>query len=106
MHIYAKIYEFAASAGALEGYVYHKEKLDMNALPIWVGNLITAYQDLPAEAREEFQSSLDQTLGRAISSLIPLLGEGSELVHSLKSMVVGPRPESPDDFQKRKWFEK
>ena len=27
MHIYAKIYEFAASAGALEGYVYPKEQM-------------------------------------------------------------------------------
>jgi hypothetical protein len=26
MHIYTKVYEFAASAGAFEGYVYRKEE--------------------------------------------------------------------------------
>ena len=50
MHIYAQIYEFAASAGALEGYVYHKKKLDMAALPNWVDNIVAAYKRMPSEA--------------------------------------------------------
>ena len=28
-HMFAKIFEFAASAGSLEGYVYHKQKSDI-----------------------------------------------------------------------------
>lgn len=105
MHIYTKIYEFAASAGALEGYVYRKEQIDMEALPKWVDNLLAAYEDLSSEVLDEFQYSLDQTVGRAIRSLAPLLGEEHEIVRKLKSIVVGRLPECPDDFQKKKWFQ-
>jgi hypothetical protein len=105
MHLYTKIYEFAASVGALEGYVYQKEKIDTEALPKWVDNLLAAYEHLPSEVLDEFQSSLDQTIGRAIKSLASLLGEEHEIVVKLKSMVVGSLPDSPDDFQKKKWFQ-
>ena len=106
MHIYAMIYEFAASAGALEGYVYARQELDMKALPVWVDNLVEAYRFLPETARGTFQPSCDQTLGRAVRSLIPHLGEGHEIVSKIRSMVAGPLPASPDDFEKKKWFQK
>ena len=106
MHIYTNIYEFAASAGALEGYVYHKEDIDMDALPKWVENLVSAYQHLPSEALDEIQSSLDRTLGRAIKSLINILGEEHEIIGKLNSMVAGSLPASADDFQKKKWFQR
>ena len=105
MHIYAQIYDFAASAGALEGYVYHKKEVDMTALPNWVENLSAAYQCLPSEALGEFQPSIDFTIGRAIRSLMPVLGEGHEIIGKLQSMVAGNLPRSADDFQKKKWFE-
>ena len=106
MHLYSKIYEFAASAGALEGYVYQKDKVDTEALTNWVENLVAAYNHLPSEALDEFQSSLDQTIGRAIRSLSSALGQEHEIVHKLKSMVVGNLPDSANDFQKKKWFRK
>ncbi len=109
MHMYAKIYEFAASAGSLEGYVYHKENrdaLDMKALPIWINNLAGSYDRLPEEARREFQPLCDQTLGRAVRSLQALLGEDHELIGKLGAMIVGDLPRSPDDFEKVKWYQK
>ncbi len=107
MHIYQKIYEFAASAGAFEGYVYHKkmEDIDMEALTNWVGNLVRAYDNLPPDVRNEFQSSCDRTVGRAIRSIAPLFGDDHDVVIRLKSMVKGELPDSPDDFEKNKWFE-
>jgi len=104
MHVYKKIYEFAASAGAFEGYVYHKklDEIDMEALTNWVGNLVGAYEELPLNVRNEFQSSCDQTLGRAIRSVAPLLGDDHDVVMQLKSMVKGELPDSPDDFQKKR----
>ncbi|MBW2609436.1 MAG: hypothetical protein JRC68_03720 [Deltaproteobacteria bacterium] len=105
MHIYGKIYDFAASAGSLEGYVYHKTEIDMKALSIWVDHLVTAYERIPSEAIDEFQSLLDGTLGRAIRSLMTILGDEHAIIGKLKSMVKGRLPESPDDFQKKKWFE-
>lgn len=106
MHIYQEIYEFAASAGAFEGFVYPKENLNSADLPQWVDHLVTAYQILPDEVKNEFQSSIDQTLGRAVRALIPVLGEGHDTIRKLKSMTVGPLPKSADDFQKKKHFEK
>ena len=108
MHVHIKIYEFAASAGAFEGYVYHKklDDIDIDALINWVGNLVSAYEDLPLDARDRFQDSCDRTLGRAIRSLIPLISKEHEVIQKLNLMVKGQLPGSADDFQKEKWFEK
>jgi hypothetical protein len=99
-----KIYEFAASAGAFEGYVYRRKDIDMDALSNWVSNLKTAYGLLPRETLGVLQPSIDKTLGRAMKSLILALGENHELVATLNSMIKGPPPRSPDDFQKEKGF--
>ena len=104
--MYAKIYEFAASAGALEGYVYDKARLDENIVTRWCDNLVSAYNLFPLEVRKEFQTSLDETLGRAIRSLLPIFGEDHEIIKKIKSMTEGPLPGSADDFQKKKWFQK
>jgi hypothetical protein len=106
MNIYAQIYEFAASAGALEGYVYRKRDPDMKALPNWVNHLLSAYWLIPKEILSTFQPSVDATLGRAVLSLTPVLGEAHEIVGKLKSMVTGDLPETADAFRKTKWFEK
>jgi len=104
MHIYTQIYEFAASAGALEGYVYGKNKLDEEVVAKWCNNLLNAYQLFPREVLKEFQPSCDGTLGRAIRSLSPALGEDHEIIRKLRSMIAGSLPKSADDFQKKKWF--
>jgi len=78
MHVYAKIYQFAASVGALEGYVYKKvdaEELGMPALSVWTDNVCQAYNHLPPEILQEFQGDLDRTVGRAIHSLVAALGQ-------------------------------
>jgi hypothetical protein len=106
MHLFARIYEFAASAGAFEGYVYHREGLDPKALVNWVGNLKAAHSLLPQEVLGEIQPSIDQTLGRALQSLIPILGEDHSIVEKLRLMTKGRLPRSPDDFQKEKAFAK
>jgi len=108
MNVYQKVYEFASSAGALEGYVYQKrlEDIDMDALTNWAGNLSGAYEQLPPDVRSEFQRSCDRTLGRAVRSVLSFLGENHDVVVKLKSMVKGKLPDSADHFQKTKWFAK
>jgi len=106
MDLYRQLYEFAASAGALEGYVYRRKEMDMKALPIWVDNLKTACGLLPPEVLGAVQPSIDQTLGRAWQSLGIALGKDHELAAALRSMIRGPLPGSPDDFQKQKHFQK
>ncbi len=109
MHIYTQIYEFAASIGALEGYVYKKtslDELDVKALLVWTGNLVEAYGLLPPEALEKTQPALDLTLNRAISSFNKFLDNDHILLKRLHSLVNKDIHCSPDDFQKKKWFQK
>jgi hypothetical protein len=99
MGIYRDVYDFAAKAGALEGYVYPKE-VETSYLPVWVDHVIQGYQALPEEARKEFQDLCNGTIGRAVQSLIPLLGENHEVIKKLKSIIAGDLPSSPDDFKR------
>jgi hypothetical protein len=98
MGIYQEVYDFAAKAGALEGYVYPKEKIDLGYLPRWVDNLVNHYRRLPSEVREEFQGLCNGTLGRTIQSLLPSLGEDHEVIKKLKSILSGNLPSSANDF--------
>jgi hypothetical protein len=100
--IYKEIYEFAASAGAFEGYVYQKEALDADSLNNWVSNLVKQYRDLPKDVRESFQDSLDRTLGRAVQSLIALFGKDHAHVVAVKALIAGNMPAAPNDFEKEK----
>ncbi|MGD1968003.1 MAG: hypothetical protein PVH74_11040 [Desulfobacterales bacterium] len=107
MHKYQQIYEFAASAGAFEGYVYRrsKDEIDTKALTNWVDNLFDAYHLLPADAIGECQLSCNQTLGRAIKSLMAEFGEDYPIIGKLQTLVKGELPNSADDFNKEKWFQ-
>jgi hypothetical protein len=107
MHLYQKIYEFAASAGAFEGYVYRRPKaeIDMQALSNWVDNLYDAYQHFSPDILDELQSSLDQTVGRAFQSLVLHFKPSHVIIKKLKKMIKGELPQTPDDFQKQKWFQ-
>lgn len=102
MSIYEEIYEFASSAGALEGFVYLKEELAPDIIDNWVKNLVKQYQNLPSDVRDSFQSSLDRTIGRAVQSLRPLLGKDHAHIHALSAMIVGEMPSSARDFEKEK----
>jgi hypothetical protein len=102
MHLYMQIYEFSASVGALEGFVYRRPEVEAATIEKWVENLEKAYQLLPAEVLKEIQPSLDGTLGRAVSSIMKVLGEKHTLVQRLKTMVKGSLPSSPDDFERRR----
>jgi len=99
MGIYRDIYEFAARAGALEGFVYGKDRIEAGSLKHWVNNLVSQYHAFSHEVRGDFQDLCDGTVGRAIQSLIPLVGEDHALVQQLKDLVRGQLPSSPDDFE-------
>ena len=99
---YRDIYEFAASAGAFEGYVYQKETLDPAILNNWVANLVKQYRSLPKAVLSDIQAPLDRTLGRAVQSLMALFGADHAHVLALKSLVAGRMPDAPDDFEKER----
>ncbi|MEW6663785.1 MAG: hypothetical protein AB1512_01020 [Thermodesulfobacteriota bacterium] len=105
MHLFAQIYEFAASAGAFEGYVYRRQEMDEEALRVWIGNLQAAYGILPRQVLDKVQPAIDQTLGRAFRSLSVSMGENHEITAKCRSMIQGELPAGPDDFRKKKWFQ-
>jgi riboflavin kinase len=100
--MYKELYDFAASAGALEGYVYPRQELKAETLDNWIANLVKQYHDLPEEVRESVQPSLDRTLGRAIQAMIPVLGADHAHIHALTKLIAGEMPSSPHDFEKEK----
>ena len=102
MELYKDVYEFASSAGALEGYVYLRQKSDISDLDNWIKNLVKQYQNIPDDVLESFQTSLDRTIGRAVQSLIQIFGKDHDYVRALESLVKGEMPISPNDFQKEK----
>ncbi len=102
MKTYREIFEFAASAGALEGYLFKKEHVAAGELDDWVHNLVKQYHGFPPQTRGHFQASLDRTAGRAVHSLANLLGSDHPHVRSLKSMIVGELPASFQDFAEEK----
>ena len=102
MGVYSDIYEFAARAGAFEGYVYQRKGLTADSLERWADHLVEGYNAVAPDARNEFQSLCDGTIGRAIQSLIPALGENHEIIKKLKSITVGKLPSSPDDFSRKR----
>lgn len=101
MSINRQIYDFAAKAGSLEGWVY-KGDVDVSFLPRWIQNILDLYNELPPDVRDEIQDLCDETIGRAIHSLRPILGADHELIGRLHTMVVGVIPPSPYDIPRRK----
>ena len=109
MHDYLKIYEFASSLGAFEGYVYGKTRLDeynMAAMENWSANIIAAYRHLPEGLLGEIQAQCNQTAGRAIRSIEPVLGKDHAITQRIYGLISQETflPETPDDFNKKKWF--
>lgn len=101
MSINRQIYDFAAKAGSLEGWVYKRE-VDVSFLPRWIQNIVDLYEGLPEDVKAEIQDLTDETIGRTVHSLLPVLGSDHELIGKLRSMVVGAIPSSPYDFPRRK----
>lgn len=102
MDVQREIFEFAASAGALEGYVFEKAHMPPGILDDWVHNLVRQYEGFPDEIKAHFQGSLDRTVGRAVQSLIPVLGPEHPHVKSLKTLIAGEMPASSRDFNREK----
>lgn len=102
MGVYKEIYEFAASAGAFEGYVYARGDIDADGIANWVENLVAKYRSMPPNLRDELQPSLDRTIGRAMLSLAPALGLDHVLLQKLRTMIRDELPRSPDDFEQEK----
>ncbi len=56
---------FAAKAGALEGYLYEREKVE--PLYDWVSNIERMYDRLPDKAKKDIRNELSRVLTRILT---------------------------------------
>lgn len=61
---YEELFKFAAKAGALEGYLYERERIE--PLDNWVNNIVSMYYNLPASIKEEIQNEFTVVLTRTL----------------------------------------
>ena len=62
---YNEIFKFAAKAGALEGYLYEREKLE--PLDNWVTNMEAMYRSLPDNVKADIKWEFDVVLRRTLA---------------------------------------
>ena len=61
---YRELFLFAAKAGALEGYLFRRRKVE--PLDNWIDNIGRMYQELPAPVRREVDPVLTPVLKRML----------------------------------------
>jgi len=71
---YKELFEFAAKAGALEGYLYEREKIE--PLYNWVSNIEMMYTGLPDSVKEDIKNEFSNVLSRTMTCGGKVLEEG------------------------------
>jgi len=61
---YEELFKFAAKAGALEGYLYEREKVD--PLDNWINNIVSLHSNLPDSIKEDIKSEFTVVLTRTL----------------------------------------
>jgi len=61
---YQELFLFAAKAGALEGYLFERKKVE--PLDNWIDNISRMYQDLPAAVQKEVAPLFSTVLERIL----------------------------------------
>ena len=79
---YEEIFKFAAKAGALEGYLYEREKVE--PLQDWVANIEAMYQNLPGNVKEDIKEEFGNVLKRTLNNGQKVLDK--ELVAKLDAL--------------------
>ena len=62
---YEELFRFAARAGALEGYLYEREKVE--PLYDWVSNIEGMYASLPDKVKEDIRGEFGNVLRRTLT---------------------------------------
>jgi len=65
MEEYEELFKFAAKAGALEGYLYEREKVE--PLYSWVSNIERMYDSLPDNVKEDIRNEFSSVLTRTLT---------------------------------------
>ena len=71
---YKELFEFAAKAGALEGYLYERVKVE--PLDNWVSNIEKMYASLPDNVKEDVRDEFSNVLRRILTNGGKVLEDG------------------------------
>lgn len=63
---YEQFFKFAAKAGALEGYLYEREKIE--PLTNWVNNINDMYRKLPENVKRDVKQEYGIVLARILKN--------------------------------------
>ena len=66
MEGYREFFKFAAKAGALEGYLYEREKIE--PLSNWVNNIEGMYRKLPEDVKKDIKEAYGIVLTRTLEN--------------------------------------
>ncbi len=81
---YDIIFKFAAKAGALEGYLHEREKLE--PLDNWVANIDAMYRSLPDSVKDDIKEEFDVVLRRILTYGAKVLEE--EIKTKLNNLLL------------------
>ncbi len=81
---YDRIFKFAAKAGALEGYLYEREKLE--PLDNWVANIDAMYRSLPDSVKDDIKEEFGVVLRRTLTCGAEVLDE--EIKTKLNNLLL------------------
>ncbi len=81
---YDRIFKLAAKAGALEGYLYQREKLE--PLDNWVANIEEMYRGLPDGVKNDIREELNVVLKRTLDYGAEVLDE--EIKTKLNNLLL------------------
>ena len=80
---YEEFFKFAAKAGALEGYLYQRDKVE--PLSNWVNNIESMYKGLPDEVKRNIKGEYGFVLRKILINGEKVLTE--EIKSKLKDML-------------------
>ena len=81
---YDMIFKFAAKVGALEGYLYEREKLE--PLDNWVANIDAMYRSLPDSVKDDIKAEFGLVLRRTLTYGAKVLEE--EIKTKLNNLLL------------------
>ncbi len=81
---YDRIFKLAAKAGALEGYLYERDKLE--PLDNWVANIDAMFRSLPDSVRDNIKEEFGIVLRRSLTYGAKVLEE--EIKTKLNNLLL------------------
>ncbi len=74
MEEHQELFKFAAKAGALESYLYQRDKIE--PLDNWISNIEKMYAGLPDSVRNDIREELSRVLTKTLTYGDKVLAEG------------------------------